>query len=287
MKRLLAALNAADRVVLIFCAVQTVLGFVSGNEFSEIALLLVGNLVIAAFVLLIAYRQSENYSRGWSIIHLFYPIALNIWFYPRSCEFRFGLFKQDLDPLLVQLDGFFFANDWHRILPEMTHTGFLEYFHGIYFLYYLALIIFPWIVLKEQNRRVRTYVYTLTMTMAIHHIFIMLFPATGPVGLRAELMPEGWLFIPIMNWIYGNLDAGGGGAFPSLHVAASMILYYFSLSFFPRQHLFLSLFAISVIISTIAGSFHYSIDALAGIVTGTLAFIFIPDTYRKMGSFRA
>lgn len=281
MSRLLTKLNPADRVVLVFTVFQTVYGLLTGSDSGRIAFIAGGNFIIFAAVLLIVYFHDRSNGYFLSVLHRFYPILLNIWFYPRSCELRFGIFSDSFDPFLVRLDQLLFRQDWSRLLPETMNTGFLEFFHAVYFLYYLALVILPWTVLKKHSYHVAVYVYTLTVTMAVHHVFIMLFPASGPVYLRGELLPEGWIFIPAMNWIYQNLDSGGG-AFPSLHVAAAMVLFYFSRNFFPRLQPVMALFTLSVLVSTVADAFHYPVDVTAGIVTGTLFYLFIPGTYNRL-----
>jgi len=279
-RRLLATLNPTDRIFTVFIVILTLYGIFTGHDLQRIALITGGNFLILASILFLVNSKSRKENKWLNLLYIFYPILLNIWIYPRACELRFGLFPLDFDPALLKLELLVFSREWYRIFPEILGTFGMEFFHGIYFFYYLALVIFPWMVLKKQRQRVLVYVYTLTVTMAIHHTFIMLFPSSGPVFLRAESMPDGYIFIPIMNWIYFNFDAGGG-AFPSLHVAATMILYFFSIQFFPKARIPVTLFILGILISTVAGSFHYSIDVLAGIITGTLCFLLIPGTYNK------
>lgn len=265
-------------MVLGFAGILSVYGLFNKMSFEDIALLLGGNFLIACFVIFFAWKNSQKTTRLGELVYLLYPIALNIWFYPQSCKFRFGLFGNDLDRIVLKLESLLFRADWFIILPQTLNVFWLEFFNGIYFLYYVAIFIFPWVLLRDHKQSAILYIYTITITMALHHTFIMLFPTSGPVHLRTELIPEGWFFIPIMNWIYGTLDAGGGGAFPSIHVAAVVVLFLFASSYFPKYRIVFAILTICVLTSTVAGAYHYASDVVAGVITGTLSFIFLPST---------
>ena len=265
-------------MVLGFAGILSAYGLINNTNFTDIALLLGGNCLIICFVFFTALKNRQNPSKLGEFIYLLYPIALNIWFYPQACKFRFGFFENDLDWLVLKLESLLFKTDWFIVLPQTLSVFWMEFFHGIYFMYYLAIFIFPWMLLKDHKQSATLFIYTITLTMALHHVFIMIFPSSGPVHLRADLIPEGWLFIPVMNFIYGSLDAGGGGAFPSIHVAAAVVLCLFASSFFPKYRFLIVLFTLGILASTIVGAFHYASDVIAGIITGTISFILIPST---------
>jgi len=135
----------------------------------------------------------------------------------------------------------------------------------------------------RQEPLVHEYLFVLLMAMLIQNWVVILFPAAGPVPLRSEVIPQGVFFIPIMNWIYRNLD-NGGGAFPSLHSSAALIAAWYATRFFPAWKFPLLLFLGLVLLATVAGSFHYPIDTLGGLVTGTVALLFLPKLYHTLHS---
>ena len=81
-------------------------------------------------------------------------------------------------------------------------------------------------------------------------------------------MPEGALFLPLMNAIYLAFDRGGL-AFPSTHVAASVVAGWFAgRRFFPQATGRYALWVAAISASTVICGYHYPIDVAAGLVTG-------------------
>ncbi len=203
-------------------------------------------------------------------MYLFYPIFFFIWLYPQACALRHSFITADFDPRLLSLEKSLFALEWYRVIPAVFPMWAMEIVHGIYFSYYITLAVFAIIAWTKRHRLVSEYIFVLSFTMILHQWMLILFPASGPVHLRSATMPEGVLFIPAMNWIYSTLDQGGG-AFPSLHVAAAFVMTRYSIRFFPKKQFVLILYFILIAFSTIAGSYHYAIDIVAGVITGWIS----------------
>jgi membrane-associated phospholipid phosphatase len=110
-------------------------------------------------------------------------------------------------------------------------------------------------------------VFILTLVMLAHYVLAVLFPVSGPVALRHEVMQPGWAFIPLMERLYGAFDRGGL-AFPSTHAAAALIAGVYAARFFPRRRLALSVWVLVILVSTVLCAYHYTVDTLAGLATG-------------------
>ena len=229
---------------------------------------LVINAVVVVGILL--FGRMDKSSVSLQFIHTFYPIALIGFLYVQACEVRFLFSPREFDSVLLHWEYQLFGTEWYRVFSQLP-VLILELFHGIYFFYYIALFLFALLAWKTKPMLVNMYIFTLMLSSLLHYIIIIGLPASGPVPLRKELIPDGFLFIPIMNWIYANGDKGGG-AFPSLHVASTIILAKFAIRFNPKHRIYVLVLALGIIFSTIAGSFHYAIDTLAGIFTGGLAY---------------
>lgn len=108
--------------------------------------------------------------------------------------------------------------------------------------------------------------------MFVHQWIFIFIPASGPVFLRGETMPEGFVFIPAMNWLYSTFDRGGG-AFPSLHVAGAFVMVHYANRFFTKRYYSLNIYFVLISASTVICSFHYAIDVIAGAVTGWISLL--------------
>jgi len=209
--------------------------------------------------------------------YTFYPVFLLIWHYPQACELRFSVIPNSLDYIFSKWDLLIFQVPLYRVIPGKLNVLGLEIWHFIYFTYYLMLGVPAWIVYKSRHPKISEYIFVLALTSIIHQWFIIFIPANGPVPLRAEIIPEGILFIPLMNLIY-HLDAGGG-AFPSLHVAGALITTQYAKIFLPKLKILWSAAFIAISFSTFICSFHYPLDSLFGGITGWLCYITLPHIY--------
>ncbi|NQV36983.1 MAG: phosphatase PAP2 family protein [Candidatus Marinimicrobia bacterium] len=260
--------SLTDRIILFYELVLSVLLILFQSDRVDTTHHLMINAIIIVGV--ISFGRFNTSSNIIKCIRTFYPIALMGLLYPQACELRFLFSPQEFDPILLRWEINLFGAEWYRVFSQLP-VIILEFFHGIYFFYYIALFLFASLAWRSKPTLVSQYIFTLTLSSLLHHFIIISFPASGPVPLRAELMPDGFLFIPIMDWIYANADKGGG-AFPSLHVASTIILSKFAIRFNSNHRIFVFGLALGIILSTIVGSFHYAIDGLAGIITGWLAY---------------
>lgn len=225
------------------------------------------SIFLIFMLLFINKRYKQRTIQFWVT---FYPIALFIWLYPQACLLRHSFFTTDFDPLLLSIEKSVFILEWYQVLPSVLPEWVTEMFHGIYFSYYIGLVLFAIIAWKKRNPYVLEYVFVLSFTMIIHQWFLILFPASGPVPLREINIPDGLIFIPIMNWLYSTFD-NGGGAFPSLHVAAAYVMMRYSIQFFPGKNLWFIVYFILISLSTVLCSFHYGVDVLVGAITGWIS----------------
>ena len=139
------------------------------------------------------------------------------------------------------------------------------------------------IAFKNLEADVKKYIFITTVSLFIHYLIFILFPSMGPTSLRSEVMPKGVLFIPLMNSLYFLFDKGGG-AFPSSHVAVTIITGWFGSQLFPKfKHIFFSWGAI-IILSTVICCYHYTIDTKTGIILGFLILIWGQKLYARFNA---
>ena len=76
----------------------------------------------------------------------------------------------------------------------------------------------------------------------------------------------------VLYWAAWLLDRGDswGAAFPSSHVAASVVATGMALRFWRALGLVLLPFTAGLILAVVYGQFHYAVDALAGLMVAAL-----------------
>lgn len=225
-------------------------------------------------VFLLARVTAASPLRRWRAVRLAYPILLLAWLYPEACLLRFSFLPADLDWLLLDVETSLFPQRFYATIPLSLSLHVLEVLHAAYFSYYLLLFLPIAIAIHRKESEAEPYVFRLLLCQLIHYGIFILFPATGPVPLRGDLLPGGIIFIPLMEAIF-SVTSPGGGAFPSSHVAATVVAIAAGARLLPAWRPLLILWGAVITFSTVACSYHYTIDALAGLVVGVL-FAMVP-----------
>ena len=191
-------------------------------------------------------------------------------------------FENSLDPALIRLEemifGFQPSLEWSRVWPWPWFHELMEF---AYFTYYFLsasflILVFRTPGLDDQKRweTVRAFVRDLSLTMLICYTMYTLFPAWGPKYFRAGYVDVGgWIFTDIMHHIHEN-GALLGAAFPSSHVAASMVPWWHTWVNFPRHRWWMTTIYILLCMSTVYNRYHYVVDVFAGLVLGALVMYF-------------
>lgn len=261
---------ATDRAVVDYCLAVTVLVAVTGRGSGlPLALRAGEHLAIAALVVLVARldRGGERSASRW--LHRWLPMIALPWLYAAAGELRRIVVGRDFDPLVAGWDAALFPGDWYQVGARLPGLA-LELAHAAYASYYLLLFVPALVAERRRPREVERYLLAVTVALLAHYALNFLFPVHGP-QVRDELAGRGFLFVPVMNAIYFAFDRGGL-AFPSTHVAASLVAAAFAGRFFPRRRALYALWFALIAVSTVVCGYHYPIDVPAGIATGALAW---------------
>ena len=185
-------------------------------------------------------------------------------------------FHDSLDPALIQLEDWLFgfqpSLEWSRAWPWPWFHEIMEFAYFTY--YFLAagflVLAFRTAGLADTTRwnLVRDFVRDLSATMLICYTMYTLFPAWGPKYFQVGYVEVGgWIFTDIMRHIHEN-GALLGAAFPSSHVAASMIPWWHTWKNFPRQRWWMTTIFVLLCMSTVYNRYHYVVDVYAGLLLG-------------------
>ncbi len=82
----------------------------------------------------------------------------------------------------------------------------------------------------------------------------------------------GWIFTDIMHRIHAS-GAILGAAFPSSHVAGSMMGWWHVWVWYPRWRLPATVLWVLLCLATVYCRYHYVVDAVGGLMLGTMVLL--------------
>lgn len=173
-----------------------------------------------------------------------------------------------------------------RIAPALTtQIWFTELLSVAYSLFipYLAISVLQ--ITQYKNTALRDLFFTALATLyCIGFLGYLFIPAQGPIVALAEQIGaniNGGFFHALVT---GSVNKAGGphGAFPSIHVAASVLIFLFDFKHGSRERAWIYLpLIILIAIATVALRYHYVVDLMAGILLALFSLLFANRLYRK------
>jgi len=210
-----------------------------------------------------------RFARDW------YPLPLYIFFFEELQGLVHAIFPGWFDGWLIRFD-FNLAGVHPSVwLARFSNPALNDFMQFAYMTYFLYLVILPAILYAEKDRIAfwNVMVSTAVANYTVYFIAV-LFPIESPYHALAAMNTtplHGGYFTTVIEFIerFGRVH---GGAFPSAHVAGSMVAILASWRY--RRWLFWVClpFFVSMCVSTVYGRYHYIADVLAGIVVGALGF---------------
>jgi membrane-associated phospholipid phosphatase len=176
------------------------------------------------------------------------------------------------------------SNPSATLAPRFASPALSEALHLAYAAYYL-LVYLPPIALYLRGRRDEFVATVLALTIVYGVCFVTyaVLPVDGPrylVGPAAA--PDG----PIRSFVLALLDQGSsrGTAFPSSHVAASVVSSLCALQYQRRVGIVVTVVTTALTVATVYGGFHYAVDALVGVILGGVTWLASVGVLKVWGS---
>ena len=200
------------------------------------------------------------------------PLALGPFLYIELRWLIVGAGRNHADAIVAGWEANAFPMDPSQSLAHVWPWMLLsEILHAAYLSYY-ALIFVPPAVLWLRGHRgaFSSTLLALAVVYAGCFTIYVIFPVDGPRFLHGPAgAPDG----PIRSIVISLLASGSsrGTAFPSSHVAASVVAAVCALRFQRTLGILVAVLTGGVCLGAVYGGYHYGVDIVAGLLTGAIA----------------
>jgi membrane-associated phospholipid phosphatase len=223
---------------------------------------LLAHLLVCALTATAWHGKVGNTIRSWT------PLAAGPFLYISGARFPHH------DQLVSNWEFLLFPSSPTRSLALMLpFRGLSELLHIAYISYYFLVYVPPALLwFRGRRRQFGDTVLPLTIAYAACFVTFVLFPVDGPRFLYGPApAPDG----PVRRFVIALLASGSsrGTAFPSSHVAASVVASVCALRFQRPVGIVVALLTAGICIGAVYGGYHYAVDIVAGLLTGAVALI--------------
>ncbi|MEW6086795.1 MAG: phosphatase PAP2 family protein [bacterium] len=230
------------------------------------AFVLIHLFIIAGIFLLIYLFDKKQNNKIIRFLRFWYPPVLYTFLYEETSRLNHIFFKEYLDPLFQNIEFAIFKSQPSLWFSEkFPYIWLKEIFHFFYFSYYLLIPVLGLILYFKDIKKFQHFIFTVSFTFYFCYLIYIFLPVVGPLIWDFPKM-KGFIFVPLMNFIYAYAEKPGA-AFPSSHVAVALIVTFFSFKYNRRLSLYFLIDVILLAIATVYCRFHYVIDVAAGIIT--------------------
>lgn len=274
-------LNGIDKITLVYCLwilAYMVAGIFLGRAV-DWEIHLPRYLSVATGVFVLAWLENcVNWNRfplakqGLHFVRGVYPVMLFGYFYTSSYSVNRILFPEFLDPFFMKIDhlmfGYYPSLEWGQ-----RFGGWLaqEFFHFAYFCYYPMIGGLPLYLYLKNRPAFWKLIFNLTFVFYACYTFYSLVPVVGgrfiPEAHELTLQYRFGPFTHIMAYIYNN-SGHWGGAFPSSHIAVTIVLTIAALKYVRKWGYVFIVISVFLSLATVYCHYHWFIDAIGGVLAG-------------------
>jgi membrane-associated phospholipid phosphatase len=234
------------------------------------------HLAIGAAIIWLGKSASHSRNAVLRLARHWYPLPLYIFLFEELQGLVHAIFPGWLDRWFIAFDYNFGGVHPSVWLARFASPVLNDYMQFAYMTYFLYLLVLP-AILYAQRDYVAFWTVMVSTAIAHYSVYVMsiLIPVESPyyslAALNTKALPGSYC-TALIDFIerFGRVH---GAAFPSAHVAGSMVAILAAWRY--RRWLFwvcLPFFA-SMCVATVYGRYHYVADVLAGIAVGTIGFL--------------
>ena len=233
------------------------------------------HLLLAAGIVCLTACAAQSRSELLRFARHWYPLPLYIFFFEELQGLVHAIFPGWFDRWLVAFDYALTGVHPSVWLARFASPALNDFMQFAYMTYFLNLVILPAIL---YARRERLAFWTVMASTAIANYSIyaiaILLPIESPYYSLASLQPKPLSggYCTVLIGLIERFGRVHGAAFPSAHVAGSMVALLAAWRY--RRWLFWVClpFFLCMCVATVYGRYHYVADVLAGLAVGAAGF---------------
>ncbi|MBW6513131.1 MAG: phosphatase PAP2 family protein [Candidatus Syntrophosphaera sp.] len=278
-------LSPIDKITLAFCGwmllymlVGIILGRAESPEFYYPSYLSIftGVLLLAWLERSLGAAMKPGLLKALQFARGIYPVALFGFFYTSLHSVSLIAFQDWLDPWFMSIDHKLFGYYPSLVWGQRYDTPFMqELFHFAYFCYYPMIGGLPVYFWFKNRKAFGELIFNLTFVFYACYFFYSLIPVVGgryfPEAYQLAHAYRHGPFTHIMAFIY-NHSGHWGGAFPSSHIAITLVLTIAALKYARKLGYLFVMISFFLSLATVFCHYHWFIDAVAGIFAGVLGY---------------
>jgi membrane-associated phospholipid phosphatase len=230
---------------------------------------------VALGILLVACSACWRPRAVWRFVRCWYPLPLYIGFFEELRGLVHLVFPGWFDASLLRFDFWLCGAQPAVWMSQFARPGLNDFMQFSYMTYFVYLVLLP--ALLYARREMRAFWTVMTSTALAHYtvyLIAVVFPIESPHFslAHAPMAPLTGGFPTTLIEVIETYGRVHGAAFPSAHVAGSMVAILCAWRY--RRWLFwVTLpFFVSMMVATVYGRYHYVADVLAGMLVGAAGY---------------
>lgn len=218
-------------------------------------------------------------------LRLFYGQIFYAFYFPECINLSQLFYNhKSLDSIFAYLDFIIFhyqpAVEFSK--PFIANRYINELFFFSYFIYYLLITAGWWILFSKKKIKLAHYCFFITtLSFGFLYIWYTFFPVKGPKFYIESLHNiwysnfQGFYFTELMKRIFNSSNLAGA-AFPSSHVAISLIALFLNRIYNKNLSPIIFPLTITLMLSTVYLYAHYFVDVIGGIFAAIVLYTYVP-----------
>ncbi len=280
----LSSFNLTDRLTLAYLTFVGLLLAFSPNPIEKRSKLLIAHAGFAVMILAFAYFRQ----RKTPVLHFlshWYPLGLSAFFFEEIHSIVHIVQRGWCDQTIINFDYAMFGAHPTVWVEKYISYGATELMNFSYFMYWPLIPALALILWLRNQKLFSEFVFALCLSYSFCYLVFIFFPVEGPFHTLRQLqtvheMPGG-LFTQLVEFVekHGRIH---GGAFPSAHVAGSIVALIAAFRFSRISGFIILPIVVGVCAATVYGRYHYAADIWGGIFVAVLGYAIT----RTLSSFR-
>jgi hypothetical protein len=224
--------------------------------------------------------------RVGTILRHFFPLALLVGFYEALTNYQqennlvWSINKLDYTGFFIKCDEWIFGGQPSQLLEPYLNRAVTEIMYLVYGMYFVFPLILTYMLLKKgRDKDLNEFMLAVVILVTAGITIYFMFPGISPAYvLEYETELEGYFFADMFRYSMEETRSRETDCcvFPSVHVALSALVLYYSLKLQDRTKYLLGPAIILSWIATIYLRRHYFVDAIAGFILAAVVCAIAP-----------